>query len=181
MTLRAPALAVIALCVTICGCTSATQSNPPQTDKVLARTDVGVVRAYEGGQSGTIVVHGSSDAVFNALRSSYADLGVELKVDDPPRGEIGNREFSRMYRMAGESMSHFVGCGITETGQAADKYRITMALVSSVIAVPDGWKIDTRLDAHADDLASSKGMIACQTRGTLEGEINALVAKRLGS
>jgi hypothetical protein len=181
MTMRTPTAAAIALIVSICGCASATQGKPPQTEKVLARTDVGVIRAYEGGQSGTIVVHGSSDAVFNALRSSYRDIGVEVKVDDPPHGEIGNREFSRMYRMGGESMSHFVGCGITEMGQAADKYRITMALVSSVTALPDAWRIETRLDAHADDLASSKGMIACQTRGTLEGEVNALVAKRLGS
>ena len=82
---------------------------------------------------------------------------------------------------AGDRMSHFVGCGITETGQAADAFRITTSVLSDVTAAGDGWQIDTRLDAHADDLASSKARIASQSKGTLEEKLNGLVAKRLGS
>lgn len=174
-------LPAIALVLALCGCASASQPKPAETEKVLARTDAGAIRAYEGNNSGSIVVHGSSDAVFDALKSSYQDLGIDVELWDPPHGQVGNRNFTKMYRMAGDRMSQFVGCGITELGQAADAFRITMSVVSDVTAAGDGWKIDTRLDAHADDLASSKGRIACQTRGTLEEKLNSLVAKRLGS
>ena len=173
--------AVIALALGLCGCATASQPHPPPTEKVLARTNAGEIRAYEGKQSGTIVVKGSSDAVLEALRSAYGDLGIDVELWDPPHGQVGNRNFTKIYRLAGDRMSHFVGCGITETGQASDAFRITMSLVSDVTPAGADWRIDTRLDAQADDLASSKGRIACQSRGTLEEKLNSLVAKHLGS
>ena len=148
---------------------------------MLARTSAGEIRSYEGKRAGTIIVKGSSDAVFEALRSAYGELGIDVELFDPAHGQVGNRNFTKMYRLAGDRMSHFVGCGITEMGQAADAFRVTMSVVSDVSAAGKDWQIDTRLDAHADDLASSKGRIACQLKGTLEEKLNGLVAKRLGS
>ena len=180
MKTRSPNLAAIALGLALFGCATASQPKPQPTEKVLARTNAGEIRSYEGKQSGTVIVKGSSDEVLDALKSSYGDLGIEVELWDPPHGQVGNRNFTRMYRLAGDRMSHFVGCGITETGQAADAFRITMSMVSDVTAAGDGWQIDTRLDAHADDLASSKGRIACQSKGNLEEKLNGLVAKQLG-
>jgi hypothetical protein len=173
--------AAIAVVLVLSGCATASQPNPQPTEKVLARTNAGEIRSYEGKQGGTITVKGSSEAVLEALRSAYKDLGIDVELWDPPHGQVGNRSFTKMYRLAGDRMSHFVGCGITEMGQAADAFRITMSVVSDVTAAGDGWQIDTRLDAHADDLASSKGRIACQSKGTLEEKLNELVAKHLGS
>ena len=181
MKMHSSSLAPVALVLALCGCATASQPTPQPTEKVLARTNAGEIRSYEGKQSGTIIVKGSSDQVFEALRSAYGDLGIDVELWDPPHGQVGNRNFTKMYRLAGDRMSHFVGCGITEMGQASDAFRITMSMVSDVTAAGDGWQIDTRLDAHADDLASSKGRIACQSRGTLEEKLNNLVAKHLGS
>jgi hypothetical protein len=181
MKAQSSSFAAIALVLVLCGCATASQPNPPPTEKVLARTNAGEIRSYEGNRSGMIVVKGSSDVVLDALRSAYGDLGIDVELWDPTHRQVGNRNFTKMYRLAGDRMSHFVGCGITETGQAADAFRITMSMVSDVTAAGDGWQIDTRLDAHADDLASSKGRIACQSRGTLEEKLNGLVAKHLGS
>ena len=181
MKTHSSSLAASALVLALCGCATASQPNPEPTQEVLARTNAGEIRSYEGKQSGTIIVKGTSDAVLEALRSAYGDLGIDVELWDPPHGQVGNRNFTKMYRLAGDRMSHFVGCGITETGQAADAFRITMSMVSNVTAAGEGWQVDTRLDAHADDLASSKGQIACQSRGTLEEKLNGLVAKHLGS
>ena len=174
-------LVAIALVLALFGCATASQPIPQPTEKVLARTNAGEIRSYEGKQSGTVIVNGSSEEVLEALRSAYGDLGIDVELFDPPHGQVGNRNFTKMYRLAGDRMSHFVGCGITEMGQAADAFRVTMSMVSAVTAAGSGWQIDTRLDAHADDLASSKGRIACQSRGTLEEKLNDLVAKQLGS
>jgi hypothetical protein len=181
MKAHSSSFAAIALVLALCGCATASQPNPQPPEKVVARTNEGEIRSNQDKTTGTIIVKGSSDAVLEALKSAYGNLGIDVGLWDPPHGQVGNRNFTKMYRLAGDRMSHFVGCGINETGQTADAYRITMSMVSSVTAAGDGWQIDTRLDAHADDLASSKGRIACQSKGTLEEKLNGLVAKQLGS
>jgi hypothetical protein len=164
----------------LAACSSATTGKPAQSDRVIATTDVGTLRSHEVGSSGTTVIGAPRDAVLSALKAVYTDLGIEVKVWDPPRGQVGNRNFSKMYRLAGRPMSDYMGCGLTPLGPAANSYRITISLVSYVTQVVDSSRIETQLTASADDIASSKGQISCQTLGTLEAKVNDLVAQRLG-
>jgi hypothetical protein len=157
--------------------TSVTQALPHDT--VLATTDAGVVRSYEGVAPGVVTLQAPPDRVMAALRAAYLELGIEVKVWDPPHGQVGNRNFNKMYRMAGAPMSDYIGCGLTTTGAAADNYRVTLSLVSEVKAVPEGSRVDTQLTARADDMASSKGAIACQSLGTLEAKVNDLANRHL--
>ena len=117
--------------------------------------------------------------VLPVLRSVYDDLGIEVKLYDPNTGEVGNRSFSKMYRLAGQPISKYVGCGNSAAGSAADNYRITMSIVSHVIPVGGGSRIETALTATADDVASSKGHLACETLGQLETRIHDELARKL--
>ncbi|MGH7603804.1 MAG: hypothetical protein ACRENK_07385 [Gemmatimonadaceae bacterium] len=155
-------------------------STPAQHERVLATTDAGVVRQYENNSTRTAVVHAAPDRMLAALKAAYAGLGIETKLWDPSNGQVGNREFVRTRRMAGAAMSQYVSCGTTLTGEAADSYRITISLVSQVSPVADSSRIDTQLVARADDMASNKGTITCQTLGTLEGKLYDIALKDLG-
>jgi hypothetical protein len=106
-----------------------------------------------------------------ALNAAYADLGIEVKLWDPPNGQVGNRNFTKMYRLAGAALSTYVGCGLTTNGEAADSYRVTLSIVSQVTPGAGGSTVLTSLTAFAEDLASSKGAISCETRGILEQKV----------
>ncbi len=138
------------------------------------------MRSYESPRAGTAIVRATPERALAALDAAYAELGIEVKLREPSRGQIGNENFSRMYRLAHTPLSDYVGCGVTSWGAAADSYRITMSLVSQVTAVPEGTRIDTQLFARAEDMGSSKGAIGCQSLGTLEAKVNELAATHLG-
>jgi hypothetical protein len=118
--------------------------------------------------------------VFTALNSVYGDLGIDVKLSDPTSGQIGNRNFVKTHRLAGEPISSYVDCGLTVTGLAADNYRVTMSLVSQVTARDGGSNVETWLTAGARDLATSTGDISCVSKGTLETKVNQLVLQRMG-
>ncbi|MEO8909236.1 MAG: hypothetical protein ABI408_03290 [Gemmatimonadaceae bacterium] len=167
----------IAVSSSIAGCSTATTQRP--ADETIARTEATAVRS-RAANPGSIVVQASPAAALAALNSAYADLGIEVKLFDPPHGLIGNRNFSKMYRLAGESLSNFMGCGLTQTGQGADSYRLTMSLVSEATPVANGSRIDTRLSGYGEDISTSKGTIGCQTTGALEAKLNDQALRHIG-
>ena len=164
----------------VAACATASSAGPSPHERVLARTDAEVVRSYESPQAGTVFVRATPAQALTALKAAYNEVGIDVKLWDTSRGQVGNENFSRMYRLGRTPLSEYVGCGITSMGAAADSYRVTMSLVSQVTDVPDGARIDTQLLARADDLASSKGQISCLTRGTLETKVNELATNHLG-
>jgi hypothetical protein len=85
-----------------------------------------------------------------------------------------------MYELKGVRLSKYVGCGATETGPAADSYRVTMSIVSHVTPIDTGSRIDTQMSAYAEDLGSSKGALSCMTLGGLEQRIHELAVKHAG-
>jgi hypothetical protein len=119
-------------------------------------------------------------AALAALNSAYADLGIEVKLWNPQTGEVGNRNFTKMYRLGRKPLSDYVGCGTITTGQAADNYRVTMSLVSHVTPAASSSRVVTQLTAYAEDIGSSKGTLSCLTRGTLEARLHDLAVKHLG-
>jgi hypothetical protein len=159
----------------------ATASNRPETpsDRVLATTDSGTVRSHELLVNDS-VLNVEPDAALAALQAAYEDLGIEIKMLDHNTRQIGNKRFAKMYELKGVRLSKYVGCGITETGPAADSYRVTMSIVSRVIPSGTGSRISTRLTAYAEDLGSSKGTLSCMTLGSLEQRINELAVKHAG-
>ena len=171
--------AVLAAVSSLFAC--ATAANQPDTppDRVLATTDVGTIRSHEALGADSLV-SAPPDTTFAALVAAYRDLGIEVKLLIPSARQVGNRRFSKMYDLAGVRLSKYVGCGMSETGQAADNYRVTMSIVSRVTPSGTGSRVDTQLTAYAEDLSSSKGAISCTTLGGLEQRIHALTVKHVG-
>ena len=130
--------------------------------------------------SDTSTVSAPPAAMLAALKAAYADLGIEVKLWNPQTGEVGNRNFTKSYRLAGRPISDYLGCGVTTTGQAADNYRITMSLVSRVTPSGSGSTVETKLTGYAEDISSSKGTLSCMTLGILEQRLQKLALTHLG-
>lgn len=158
--------------------TAATQGAEPSS-RVIA-TGGGVRQADNTRTSDVTTVNTPAAAMLPALSAAYGDLGIEVKLWNPQTGEVGNRNFTKMFRLAGRPISDYVGCGTTTTGQAADNYRITMSLVSRVTPNGSGSTVETKLTAYAEDINSSKGTLACMTLGTLEQRLQKLALSHVG-
>ena len=166
-------------------CSTTSQQGAPTTVATAPKprtvaTDAGnVIRSYDPTTS-IAQVSASPSVLFAAVTDAYQELGIEVKLSDPNTGEVGNKRFSAMYRLAGAPVSTYLGCGLTTTGPAADSYRVTISLVSQITPSGSGSQLGTELTATADDLASSKGHISCMTTGALEQKIADLAIKHLG-
>ncbi len=174
-------LAFAPLILAAAACATAPGPPPEKHDRVIAVTESNIIRATELSTPQNIRVKVHPDSVFALLRTIYPEVGVDVKLFDPARGEIGNRNFSKYYRLKGVALHNFVGCGTTATGPSADTYRVTMSLVSYVFPDSSGSSVTTRLDAKADDTGLSKGNLSCLTTGMLEERVNELLLSRSGS
>lgn len=173
-----PSVVAALVAFSVGGCASANQA-PTQTPRVVATSSEGNIRTYDGPRSDQAIIEASPAATLAALNSAYADLGIEVKLLNPETGEVGNKNFTKMYRLAGKPLSDYLGCGVTTTGQAADNYRVTMSLVSHVSPAGTVSRVDTQLTAYAEDLGSSKGTLSCLTLGTLEARLHDLALRHL--
>jgi hypothetical protein len=163
------------------GCSATTQAPAPRERVIATTTGDAVLKTRELNQQGPVPEPVPPDKMLAALRAAYADLGIEVKLWDPPHGQVGNKNFTKMYRMGGQPLSDYLGCGVTTTGEAADNYRLTLSLVSQVAPSAGGSTVMTTLTGYAEDMASSKGTISCGTRGILEGKLLQLAMRHLAT
>lgn len=168
---------IVALTAVSASC--ATVPPSPATERVLATSDEGaIIRDNDIFQTPSIEIPASLDSVFAVIPAIYRELGVEIKVWDPTTGEIGNKNFTKTYRLGKAALHEYVGCGSTMTGPAADVYRVQMSLVSHVKPKGSGSTVQTVLTARADDAGSSKGWISCLSTGVLEDRISKALSTR---
>jgi hypothetical protein len=146
---------------------------------VVVTTESGTVRS-DAVTSRNVLVKASRADALAALPAVYSSLGIEVKLNDSGSGQVGNRNFWKTGRLAGERISKFLGCGTMISGEAADNYRVTMSVVSQVTADSVGSNVETWLTAVAKDPSTSSGSVSCASKGTLETRINQLVAERFG-
>lgn len=174
---RAALCTGFALSLTACASAPTTPSNT--VDRVIVQSDAGTVRANEAVPKVAATVKSAPSVVLPILRDTYSELGIEPKVFDAASGAVGNRYFSKSYRLGDAPLSRYLDCGGTLTGPAADNYKITMSVVSVVRPNGTGSRIETLVSARADDAASSNTR-SCSTNGTLEAELYRVLLRRLG-
>jgi hypothetical protein len=174
-----PSVVAVIVAFSVSGCAAA-NPNPTPNNRVVATASDGSLRTYDGPRSDLSIIDAPPAVTLAALQSAYADLGIEVRLWNPQTGEVGNRNFTKMYRLGGKPLSDYVGCGTITTGLAADNYRVTMSLVSHVTPAASSSRVVTQLTAYAEDIGSSKGTLSCLTLGTLEARLHDLAVKHLG-
>jgi hypothetical protein len=171
--MRIPAVATILTISVLAACGSA-QAPRPTRERILAVTDQGVIRAYDEPNEQPLVLEISADSAFTLLAAAYEEIGVDVTMRDMRTHEIGNRNFSKYYRLGETPLSTYLGCGDTMSGPAADRRRVAMSLTSTVTEESGGAVIRSVLKARAEEPEFST-WASCLTTGVLERRINELV------
>ena len=164
-------------------CATPQTSTPAQTERVIAVSDQGAIRSTEDLRPATATVAAKPEVVIPALRDSYEELGIKVDVYQvgAGTGQVGNRYFIKTFRLGKAPLSTYLDCGRTMTGAAADDYKITMSVLSTVSAVGDSSAVHTRASARADPTAAAGGSVSCRSIGTLESALHQALMRRLGS
>jgi hypothetical protein len=117
------------------------------------------------------VVHGALDTAYRAMTRGYLSLGVDTKTRDDAAHVVGNKHLVAMHSMLGHPLSAFFNCGIDPTTgvMRADKYRLTISVVSTLGPAPQGATlVTTKAWAQAEDLATSASSVYCSSTGLIE-------------
>jgi hypothetical protein len=166
------------LVLALVGCASAgtraPDPSPPPMQKVLIADQRLVTTSLPG--NARVVVKATPDKVWPALLKAYAALGVTIEILDRPTGRVGNARFQKMHRFAGQPLSKFLNCGNTFSGPAADSYRMTLGVLSTMRTVSDGTEIETQFSAEGQNIeGASHDPVSCASTGALEERLKEIL------
>ena len=169
--MRSASLVLLIASATACASSHVPDIAPP-SQRTVAVDDQQVYRTSVMANP-KAAVPAAPSRVFDALKAVYDELGVPPGTHDPSTGRIGNTDFWKTRKFAGESISSFLNCGESLTGTVANNYRIYMSLLS--IVRPDGKgasEVETAFRAQAQNMeGTSADRIACGSTGKLEERI----------
>ena len=174
---------VAAAVLAMAGCASAGSGDPGPyqqshvtVDSPGGRYDLLLTREqYLSSDTLTI----SPKSAWPALVQTYAALGVPLQGADQSRYMIATQYVHAHSTFAGERMSRWLECGATMTGDIASTYEITLRFGSLLdTSVVGRTIVRTAVTASAIATGSGTTPVQCNSRGTLEKRIAALVASK---
>ena len=185
-TMSAPStylrLATLGLIVSTSGCASASGPGPyaqqqhVTVDSPGGRFDLLLTRE-QYLSSDTLTVPPAR--AWPALVQTYASFGVPIQGADAARHLIATQYVHAHATFAGERMSQWLECGSTMTGDIASAYEITLRFGTMLDTSMAGRSIvRTALTATAIAPGSGTTPVECNTRGSLEKRIAALVASK---
>lgn len=112
-------------------------------------------------------------AAWSGLRAVYDSLDVPVNMVNTRARALGAVRVRVRGRLGGERLSHYLHCGRTITGNAADEQDVQLTLVSQISPLPGGERsvLSSHLAAVAIRRSVSSGGTRCSSRGRLEDEI----------
>ena len=159
----------IGVAAMLAGCASQTSYTPPKQVVLLEGADTHVERLSDGSIADTSSA--SPQHAFDALRKTYAALGLELNVLDPAARTVATQNQRLMRHLGQIPLTRLVDCGSSITGARAEEWFVYLSVMSRVSAAGSGSRVATRVDAFAVDPEGSGERIACGSTGELERQI----------
>ncbi|MCU0648556.1 MAG: hypothetical protein MUF00_11205 [Gemmatimonadaceae bacterium] len=122
----------------------------------------------------------SPGQVWTQLTAVYDEAKIITNVRDSTAGEIGNLTLVQRGRLWKQPMSRFFDCGTSMSGNNADSYKVSLALLSWIVPNGAGSTVWTAVAAGGRDLSgTSNHSRTCQSLGQLEGTIHDALRERL--
>ncbi len=157
---------------------SRTIPNPQRT--VVRVAGYRPVDIYNEPGIGTRTIDIAAATIWRVVGGVYAELDIPVDYTRPASMEIGNQGY-RATRIDGDRMNAFLDCGADLSGPLANRYEITLAVMTRVTAKDEtSSEILTMVDAFGRPRAVSGNPIHCQSRGTLEQRVAQAIATALG-
>jgi hypothetical protein len=121
--------------------------------------------------------------VWEPLRLAWAEIGLPEPVLDRHGYSLTLANHLMTRRLGRTSLSNFLNCGTSVSGQVADTHRIRLTVRILLEAVsPDTTEIHTRVDAVATPIAGgSTASSVCSSRGVLEAQVASRVKYHLAA
>jgi hypothetical protein len=126
---------------------------------------------------------GGPAEVWDALNQVYEGIGIEVAHRDSQALSLSNPDFRVSRRLGGERLSTYLNCGRGLTGPFADRFRISMNILSRVVSSTSGaTSLETTIEARASnpDGTSSNRTVGCGSTHLLEARIAREVAEIIG-
>lgn len=118
---------------------------------------------------------------YAAVKSAFAELKVDLGVDDSAAGLIGNKKISARVNWVGYQLSRLLDCGMNTMGQNADSFRLTIVFIALLDPV-DATHTKLRLGfvAGGEPVSGPKrDAVTCGSTGVIEAKLVQLAGKRI--
>ena len=121
----------------------------------------------------TEVIDVPVERAFSLARAALSELKIPRSLADSARGVIGNVRFATSGSMGGERLSRFLHCGVGLSGENADYWRVTLAVVAFVSPVSERTsRVGVAVTGSSQDMGGAyKEPLPCATSGMLEGRI----------
>ncbi|MDB4952307.1 MAG: hypothetical protein JWM27_4956 [Gemmatimonadetes bacterium] len=125
------------------------------------------------------VVPLSADSAWTAAQRAYVSLGLAVTRLDAAHRVIGSRPALAGHRLLGEPLSAFVDCGVNAArAPIVTVYTVTLAVTTQVVPVGGTSRVETLVQARAQDPVHNNPAVTCSSSGRLEARIAAQVAPR---
>lgn len=120
---------------------------------------------------------------FDVLKAVYEELGIPAGIYDAANRRIGNTNFWKTRKLGTSTISAYLHCGESLTGNIADSYRIYFSVMSEVRSDGnDTSELETAVTAYARNMeGTSSDPIVCGTTGQLEDRIQKGVLTKVGA
>lgn len=188
-----PVLALVA--VAVAACSSAPGGSDPvpvpaaaqtrQTERVVTSSGGPGLALNTANLDNNIKLlsTGTVAQVWSVLPAIYEDLGIPLTVKDDNRKVIGNEGWRTRRQVGRVPMQRYLDCGRSGTIENAETYQITMTIVTTVTANPDGGSVvGTLISATGrNPLTSATNEVRCASTGDLEIRIRDMVQQRVAA
>jgi hypothetical protein len=162
-----------AMCKSVTACASATSTSAADADPFRRTTIFDVPQArmmFKDPQAPAEESFDVSkeDAVYGVKRVMM-QLEIPITLEDSTTTTIGNRMFSKIYRIGETPMMQLFDCGYMSQGPRAATYRMYLSLVTRIERLEGrSTRVKITTVAHAQDPATPGLKVPCGSSGGLE-------------
>jgi hypothetical protein len=171
----------VVLTLVMTGCGSAgtgTVAAPTAGARTLA-VGGATVETYNPEKPYEEAVEARERDVWPHLRPVFEQLGVEVTEVKRTQWIMGNPRFSPA-RLDGDRLSTFLECGRDHAGPYADQHQVRLTLMVQLLRTPaGGTNVNVLLTGSAQPRNYAANPILCESNGTLEARLVALIRQRL--
>lgn len=118
---------------------------------------------------------------YAAVKSAFAELQLELGVDDSAAGLIGNKKLSARVNFLGYRLSRLLDCGMNTMGQNADTFRLSIVFLALLDRVDTTHtKLRVGFVAGGEPISGARrDAVTCGSTGVIEAKLAQLASRHL--
>lgn len=164
-----------------CGAGKTSTTSQPQTMRVVGQGGLtgNQLSMTSSSTASTTKLDFPLETIWRSLASAYDSLKIPITTIDPKKHLFGNEGMKVRQKLGNVLLSKYIDCGQAQIGPSADSYDVYMEITTTVHSLSAGQtEVSTLVTSAAKPLAFGQEYSSCQTKGTIENAISAIVAAK---